>query len=32
MELLKMYGDVKYFRLMMDRLTGNSRVRPLAKP
>jgi hypothetical protein len=31
MELLKMYGDVKYFRLMMDRLTGNSRVRPLAR-
>lgn len=27
MELLKMYGEVKYFRLMMDRQTGNSRVR-----
>jgi hypothetical protein len=26
MELLKMYGEVKYFRLMMDRQTGNSRV------
>jgi hypothetical protein len=27
MELLKMYGEVKYFRLMIDRTTGNSRVR-----
>lgn len=27
MELLKLYGEVKYFRLMIDRNSGNSRVR-----
>jgi hypothetical protein len=32
MELLKMYGEVKYFRLMMDRTTGNSRVRHVHGP
>jgi len=26
MELLKLYGEVKYFRLMIDRNSGNSRV------